>query len=379
MTTILEPMSGCPIYHGHETRMLKESFIRQCLIYQKHVPAKNTKFPWADMYGRCCADCETGQKVSKGEWFDPPVNMAWIDPRELLEAGGAVHKQLQVRPALLMAVVNRPLAPSPADELPEQLKEEEEMGDIKREGILVEEKQAAGADRKPFVWKKEWDELWIPIPDEVVVTITIPGLRDYWKAEVLRGVKRQECPCCRRMQLNHGNGLCGACGASKYRHMRGTELLDAMQQLSSRLRGKPIRAQRNNNMHMAICKKKVQGVVVPSSQAPKEKEPDEVGSGQGVFLVMLGYEALAAILQEALNQAQLGKGKERHAAEAEPFSKQKICEITRRVGLGFPVGQAVKKVEEALRLGGDAGCREMLGAINYICAAVICSREGGVL
>ena len=89
-----------------------------------------------------------------------------------------------------------------------------------------------------------------------------------------------------------------------------------------------------------------------------------------------GYDSLYLVLQEALDQAQIGKGVERHAEDGEPFDKQLICAITRRVGLGFPLGQAIKKAIESTRLGGEAGAQELLGAINYLSAAVICGREG---
>ncbi len=82
-----------------------------------------------------------------------------------------------------------------------------------------------------------------------------------------------------------------------------------------------------------------------------------------------GYEALGEVLQHAVNQAAGGKGKDRHAS-GEPFEQQKICRIARAVGLGFPLGQAEKKIEESLRLG-TRGPDELLGAINYLAAACI--------
>ena len=108
-----------------------------------------------------------------------------------------------------------------------------------------------------------------------------------------------------------------------------------------------------------------------------QAENDELQSRlDAAFLVLPGYESLAGILQEAMDQAQSGKGVERHAGVGEPFDEQMICAITRRVGLGFPLGQAIKKAVESKRLGGEAGRREILGAINYLSAAVICGREG---
>jgi hypothetical protein len=81
-------------------------------------------------------------------------------------------------------------------------------------------------------------------------------------------------------------------------------------------------------------------------------------------------------MQSALEQASKGKGRERHASEGEAYEDQIICEVARRVGLGYPLGQAVKKIYESQRLGGDAGVQELLGALNYIAAAVIVMREG---
>ena len=94
--------------------------------------------------------------------------------------------------------------------------------------------------------------------------------------------------------------------------------------------------------------------------------------------IVPGYESLAEVLQDALEQAQSGKGKERHAA-GEPFNQQEICVNTRAVGLGYPLGQARKKARESKRLfkdqGVEAGVAECLGAINYLAAAVIVMRE----
>lgn len=86
------------------------------------------------------------------------------------------------------------------------------------------------------------------------------------------------------------------------------------------------------------------------------------------------YKSLSDILDEALLQASEGKGKERHASEGEAFEDQPICEIARRLG-GGDLFQAVKKIYESVRLPGEAGVRELLGAINYIAAEIIVKRE----
>ena len=86
------------------------------------------------------------------------------------------------------------------------------------------------------------------------------------------------------------------------------------------------------------------------------------------------YISLRYVLELAVDQAANGKGKERHA-NGEPFDQQKICKISRAVGVGFALGQALKKVEESIRLDKDAGLREILGAINYLAAAYIVLNE----
>ena len=82
------------------------------------------------------------------------------------------------------------------------------------------------------------------------------------------------------------------------------------------------------------------------------------------------YISLRYVLELAVDQAANGKGKERHA-NGEPFDQQKICKISRAVGVGFALGQALKKAEESVRLNKEAALREILGAINYLAAAYI--------
>lgn len=90
-----------------------------------------------------------------------------------------------------------------------------------------------------------------------------------------------------------------------------------------------------------------------------------------------GYESLAEVLQAAYDQAATGKGKERHANDL-PFDKQPMQQIARRRGVGFLLGQADKKTEEAqgmLERGDrDAWRREILGAINYLAGALVFTR-----
>lgn len=86
--------------------------------------------------------------------------------------------------------------------------------------------------------------------------------------------------------------------------------------------------------------------------------------------VQPAYYDLFIVLQKALYQAQDGKGAERHG-NGLSFLEQPALTITRAVGLGFPLGQAMKKIQESQRMDRDAAKRELLGAINYLAAAVL--------
>ena len=92
------------------------------------------------------------------------------------------------------------------------------------------------------------------------------------------------------------------------------------------------------------------------------------------FAIFYGYDSLASVLELALRQAATGKGAERHA-NCLPFEEQPMAQITAMVGIGFPLGQAIKKAQEA---GGmverghyDAAKAELLGAINYLAGAFL--------
>lgn len=88
------------------------------------------------------------------------------------------------------------------------------------------------------------------------------------------------------------------------------------------------------------------------------------------------YDSLYKVLLAAYNQAENGKGKERHQLNnEEPFEDQKICEIARRLSVDYNLGQAVKKIYESKRLADGRDIAELYGAINYIAAAIIVKQE----
>ncbi|NBK25973.1 MAG: hypothetical protein EOM68_28650 [Spirochaetia bacterium] len=90
--------------------------------------------------------------------------------------------------------------------------------------------------------------------------------------------------------------------------------------------------------------------------------------------VQQGYEPLAKVLQLALDQAQSGKGVERHG-NGKAFVEQPIMEIGRMVGTGYNLGQSMKKAQESMRLPKVRAQAELLGAINYLAAAYLLLEE----
>jgi hypothetical protein len=97
---------------------------------------------------------------------------------------------------------------------------------------------------------------------------------------------------------------------------------------------------------------------------------------QGSFNVD-GYESLASVLIRAYAQAAEGKGAERHA-QGLSFDEQPMQQLIRLYGVGFALGQAAKKAQEAQRLPTvERQVSELLGAINYLAGAVIALERGG--
>lgn len=95
-----------------------------------------------------------------------------------------------------------------------------------------------------------------------------------------------------------------------------------------------------------------------------------------VVNVASGYETLASVLALALDQAQSGKGKERHQVGSIPFSQQPICELARLYGVGYNFGQSAKKAHETQQLKTKTAKQaELLGAINYLAAAYLVISE----
>lgn len=82
------------------------------------------------------------------------------------------------------------------------------------------------------------------------------------------------------------------------------------------------------------------------------------------------YKALEQVMLRAYNQAVNGKGAERHGQDR-PFTEQPMQQLIKLYGLGFALGQAGKKLQEAQRMDTEKAVHELLGAIVYIAGAVI--------
>lgn len=94
--------------------------------------------------------------------------------------------------------------------------------------------------------------------------------------------------------------------------------------------------------------------------------------------VVPGYTSLLGVLMEALNQAQYGKGADRHNLGGDiPFERQRMQQISSLIG--SPDGmvyQACKKITEGMELPTlDRQVAELLGAINYLAGIVIFLRK----
>ena len=91
-----------------------------------------------------------------------------------------------------------------------------------------------------------------------------------------------------------------------------------------------------------------------------------------------GYEEVAEVLAAALAQTAEGKGRERHAND-KPFDDQPMARITAMVGVGFPLGQVMKKAQEAggmAQRGENAAAQaELLGVIVYAVGAYLALNE----
>ena len=118
---------------------------------------------------------------------------------------------------------------------------------------------------------------------------------------------------------------------------------------------------------------------IPNKKKPSNEELYEALAKQrkdltknppSVFPSYPGYESLNNILHLALIQAAKGKGNVRHA-QGQSFDQQPMQQISQLLnsaeGMRY---QAIKKIQESVRMPQEPAIQELLGAINY-CAGTI--------
>ena len=83
------------------------------------------------------------------------------------------------------------------------------------------------------------------------------------------------------------------------------------------------------------------------------------------------YQSLQDVLDEAFMQASQGKGAERHG-NGLPFGQQPMQVISDLLDSdAFMLGQAMKKIQEAMRKEPEFARREYLGAIVYLAGVIV--------
>ncbi len=118
--------------------------------------------------------------------------------------------------------------------------------------------------------------------------------------------------------------------------------------------------------------------VAPSRVPESNRGPLECDEEVGVGATTRDFEyfMLRRILDDAFKYASVGKGHLRHGGLGVKWEDQRHAEISKEVGTGFAIGQAVKKCYESARLDDGAAERELLGAITYMASAIYAIREG---
>lgn len=106
----------------------------------------------------------------------------------------------------------------------------------------------------------------------------------------------------------------------------------------------------------------------------RKREQESEDAGRQKAVVKPEYLSLYRVLEQALNQAQNGKGAERHNLTGDtPFDKQRMQTVSELVG--SPDGmvyQAIKKLTEGMKLPTlERQTAELLGVINYVAGIVI--------
>jgi len=342
-------------------------FKRTCLaLYQR----ENTDIKdSALVYG--CRRCETGAAILQGTLKDLPANIGLIN----LEEG----KKMEKKTATSVAIV-----------LPGWIKS----------GILADPK---------------------------ILTMTTTDLKPYSKLPIPAAKTSGPCLNCSRSERINACGLCSKCYFAAL-GKQGPALFEALFDMEEMLKKKPATVaepeavttkepesrfshgsgsttavdlpakqpapnEMIHDLEMELCERntiigaaidvlladgeEIDDLAVLAHRRIAEIEELRRRDGKKEAVVADGYLPLSGVLVQALDQAQYGKGRDRHA-NGLPFLQQPIMIETRSVGLGFPAGQARKKILEAINCcesHPDRAIADLLGAINYTAAAILGIQE----
>lgn len=126
-----------------------------------------------------------------------------------------------------------------------------------------------------------------------------------------------------------------------------------------------------------MCKEeRTYGVFVCQNCWDKMEGFEDVGKSSHFHIAAPeSYGKLIQVFTDAVTRA-TGKGETRHGLSEKQFMDQDGFKVRSMVGDGFTLGQAIKKISEAKRLGyGSERDVELLDAIVYLAMEVLAGRQ----
>lgn len=130
--------------------------------------------------------------------------------------------------------------------------------------------------------------------------------------------------------------------------------------------------------HLRVAKMAAEIAFKKAAEGQGNTAVGQFQSGCASVAVVPGYTGLLAVLVEALNQAQYGKGAERHNLTGKvPFERQRMQLISELIGsVDGMTYQACKKITEGVKLPTlERQVAELLGAIVYIAGMIVFLRN----
>lgn len=130
--------------------------------------------------------------------------------------------------------------------------------------------------------------------------------------------------------------------------------------------------------HLRVAKMAAEIAFKKAAEGQGNTAVGQFQSGCASVAVAPGYTGLLAVLVEALNQAQYGKGAERHNFTGKvPFERQRMQLISELIGsVDGMTYQACKKITEGVKLPTlERQVAELLGAIVYIAGMIVFLRN----